>query len=297
MSILALDVGGTHLRSAWVDGLDVSAERRTRPDLTRICSTAGPSAKRELLHVLLTHIEQRLAGRRSRTVALAFPGFVTADGVLLASPNLPGIRNLDLRDAFHERGLEAAVANDGLCAARGAWLLENPRPASLALATLGTGLGGGLILDGRPVFGDGGTAMEIGHLPAVDDGHPCGCGKRGCLEQYVSAQALSRLDDRGREPEQIAAAARDGDQHAAAIFAGAGFHLGRGLAQLVLLVDVRIIRVGGGLSRSWDLMEDPFHRSLDDHLIPPLRGRIDVAPVPPQMVDRIGLIGAADLAL
>ncbi len=301
MNILALDVGGTHLRSAWVSGGKVRGDRRVRADLSGLTGQAGEKAEEKLLASLLAHVHERLAEDGAPAVAVAMPGFIDRAGVIAASPNLPGVRDFPLQRLLSEElGLPVKVANDALCAARGAWLLETPRPPSLAIFTLGTGVGGGLVLDGRPVVGDGGTGMEIGHLTAVPEGHPCGCGKRGCLEQYASAAALARLDARmggvGRDAKALAEAARDGETGARRLFQDAGAHLGRAAAALVLLVDVRTIRFGGGMSRAWGLMESSLHESLDAHLIPPLRGRIDVAPVPPSEIDRIGLTGAADLA-
>lgn len=301
MSILALDVGGTHLRSAWVDRGEVSDDLRERSDMSGVCKNAGESAATQLAEILSNHIRERLAQRAAESVALGMPGFINADGVVIASPNLQGVLNFPLRQELEaELGLPVTVANDALCAACGAWMLEHPRPRSLAVLTLGTGVGGGLILDGHPVVGDGGTAMEIGHLVAVPEGHLCGCGKRGCLEQYASASALTRLDaadgEGGRDSEILAVAARNGEKRAGELFHAAGNHLGYAVATLVLLVDVHTIRIGGGLSRSWDLMEKGFQSGLDTHLMAPLRGCIDVRPVPEKEIDRIGIIGAAALA-
>ena len=302
MRIMALDVGGTHIRSAWVKDGEVYDDLRVRADLSSICGNAGEHAEMQLVETLTGHIRERLSQHPARAVALGMPGFIDIEGMVIASPNLPGVRDFPLRKNLETKlGLAVTVVNDALCAACGAWLLERPRPRSLAILTLGTGVGGGLILDGQPVVGDGGTAMEIGHLLAVPEGYRCGCGKHGCLEQYASASALARLDGTsngiGRDSEKLAVAARGGEKKAGDLFRGAAAHLGHAVATLVLLVDVRTIRFGGGLSRSWDLMEEEFHKSLDKHLIPPLRGRIDVSPVPEKEIDRIGLIGAADLAL
>ena len=300
-SILALDVGGTHVRSAWVIEGEVRGDERVRADLTDLTARAGKVAERELLAALVDHIQGRLTESAAEAVAVGMPGFINGEGVIAASPNLPGVTDFPLQGLLREKlGTPVVVANDALCAARGAWLLEAPRPRSLAIVTLGTGVGGGLILEGRPVAGDGGTAMEIGHLPMVAEGQTCGCGKRGCLEQYASAPALRRLDaeegGEGRGGKALARAAKEGEQKAKGIFDQAGAYLGRAVATLVLLVDVRTIRIGGGLSRSWNLFAGSFQASLDQHLIPPLRGLIDVAPVNPAEIDRIGLLGAADLA-
>jgi len=301
MSVLALDIGGTNLRSAFVEGLDVEAERRVEADFSQLTRRAGQRAEEELLAALLEHISRRLEERPVEAVAAGMPGFISRRGVVLASPNLPGVENLELARRLEEGlGRPVVVANDGLAAAYGAWLLEGRRPPSLAILTLGTGVGGGLVLDRRPVVGDGGTAMEMGHLPAVDEGHPCGCGKRGCLEQYASASAVRRLDQEagggGRDAAELAEAARRGEELARRLFREAGGHLGRAVATLILIADVRAIRFGGGMSAAWDLLVEGFQDSLNRHLIPPLRGLIDAGPVEPGQIDRVGLIGAAGLA-
>lgn len=301
MSILALDVGGTHVRSAWVCKGVLKGDQRVRANLKGLTSAAGQDAEPKLLETLVAHIRERFSEGSATAVALGMPGFIDGEGTISASPNLVGIRDFPLQQLLTDAlKLPVIVANDALCAARGAWLGESPRPRSLAIITLGTGVGGGLILDGRPVTGDGGTAMEIGHLLMVPDGHPCGCGKRGCLEQYASAEALARLDtldgSQRRGGKALAMAAEEGEVKARKLFHDAGTYLGRAVAALVLMVDVRTIRFGGGLSRSWNLLEKAFHETLSADLIPPLRGCIDVAPIPSDKIDQIGLIGAADLA-
>ncbi|MDP3936543.1 MAG: ROK family protein [Deltaproteobacteria bacterium] len=299
--ILALDVGGTHIRSAWVTDSGMRDDERVHADLRGLTTAAGAGAQEALLAALVQHIELRLEEGNAHAVALGMPGFIDRHGVIAASPNLPGISDFPLKRLLGERlTLPVTVANDALCAARGAWLLEDPRPPSLAMLTLGTGVGGGLVLDGRPVIGDGGTAMEIGHIPMVPKGHPCGCGKRGCLEQYASATALTRIDAEaggpGRDARELAEAANSGEARAREIYQDAGRYLGLGVATLVQLVDVRTVRIGGGLTRSWNLLEPGLRSSLDENLIPPLRGKIDVAPVAPERIDQIALLGAADLA-
>lgn len=301
MSVLALDVGGTHVRSAWVNDRKVSDDRRVRMDLSGVARSRAAKAAEEVSKLILDHIRARLQQRAANAVALGVPGFIDKSGTVIASPNIPGVIFFPLQERMaQELGLPVVVANDALCAAQGQWVLEDPQPASLAMLTLGTGVGGGLVLDGRPVVGEGGTAMEIGHITVVPGGLPCGCGKKGCLEQYASGSGLERQDaamhGAGRDAASLAAAAGKGESAACELFERAGVYLGVVVAALVLLVDVRTIRIGGGVSRSWHLMEQAFAGAMNDRLIPPLRGKVDVAPVAPSMIDQIGILGAADLA-
>ena len=302
MNILALDVGGTHVRSAWVRNNSVHEEVMDRTELSRISNKAGGSANQAVLEALLTHIRERLAHQSADAVALGVPGFITAEGIIITSPNLPGLKEFPLEALLKKTlGMEVVVANDALCAARGAWFIENPRPKSLAILTLGTGVGGGLIVDGRPLFGDGGTAMEIGHVTVVPDGRLCGCGKRGCLEQYASATALKKMDSeseggKSRGAHLLAEDALRGEPSALELYKQAGRRLGQAVAALVMLTDVRTVRIGGGLSRAWELLADDFAEQMEKDLIPALHGKIDTGPVAADMVDRVGLIGAAALA-
>ena len=301
MNILALDVGGTHVRSAWVQDNTVHEDVQKRTELSKISKDAGDRANQAVLEELLSHIRERLNQRKADAVAVGAPGFINAEGVIITSPNLPGLKEFPLEALLKKTlGVEVIVANDALCAARGAWIIENPRPNSLAILTLGTGVGGGLIIDGRPIFGDGGTAMEIGHVTVVPDGRLCGCGKRGCLEQYASATALKKMDSeseggKGRGAHLLAEDALKGERSALDLFKQAGRRLGQAVAALVQMTDVRTVRIGGGLSRSWDLLADEFAEQMEKDLIPALHGKIDTGPVAPGMIDRVGLIGAADL--
>jgi glucokinase len=301
LSVLALDVGGTHVRSAWVEGRVIHNDQRVLTDLSGVARSLGEKAEEGVLNLLLEHIRARLQDGPAEALALGVAGFIDSKGVVIASPNIPGVSEFPLRERLEVAlGVPVMVANDGLCAAQGQWLLERRQPRSLAILTLGTGVGGGLILDGRPVVGDGGTAMEIGHISVVRDGSPCGCGKAGCLEQYASASALVRRDaalsSTGRDAKTLSQAARNGENTARELFHQAGSYVGVAVAHLVLMVDVRTVRIGGGLSRSWDLMERAFTESLAEYLIPPLRNVVDVAPVPQSKIDHIGMLGAAHLA-
>lgn len=152
----------------------------------------------------------------------------------------------------------------------------------IVAVTVGTGIGGGLILEGRLRRGSHGVASEVGHLNAVPDGRPCSCGRRGCLEQYASGHALVRE-------------AREGDPDALESFAVVGTWLGRGLADLAAVIDPEAFIVGGGVSEAGELLLARARSTLTAKVI----GK-DGRPVPPvipaSLGNRAGLVGAADLA-
>jgi glucokinase len=184
------------------------------------------------------------------------------------------------------------------------------------MITVGTGIGGGIVLNGRLWRGANGIAGELGHIQSVPDGHPCGCGRLGCLEQYASGNALVRFARAGarQEPEraarllelaggdalaiagrQVTEAARDGDGVARDAFGQIGYWLGVAMADLAQSFDPQILVVGGGVIDAGDLLMGPAETSYRDQL--KQRGRFPVADVvAAQTGNTAGVVGAADLA-
>src|SRR6266508_3366021 len=187
---------------------------------------------------------------------------------------------------------------------------------SMVLFTVGTGIGGGIILGGELVRGAHGIAGELGHTVSVPDGHPCGCGRLGCLEQYASGKALVRfaqqaathqpasapvlLDLAGGDATAITgvmvtAAAREGDHAALSAFDQIGYWLGSAMADAVQILDPQVIVIGGGVSEAGKLLLDPvrigYRKALKQ------RGRLPVAEVRAALLGNLaGVVGAADLA-
>jgi glucokinase len=244
------------------------------------------------------------------------------------APNLAW-RNEPLRVRVADQvGLPVVVENDANAAAWAEFRFGSAREVdnSMALFTVGTGIGGGLVLDGRLWRGAHGMAAEMGHARVVPDGRLCGCGRTGCFEQYASGSALVRaareraladpatahrlleLAGGGRPGagrlgelvEQIngplvTQAAREGDPAARAAFAEVGHWLGSGMADLVQLLDVEIIVVGGGVVEAGELLLAPARAAFVDQLA--ARSSLPVAPVvAARMGNLAGVVGAADLA-
>ncbi len=310
--VLALDVGGTHIRMAIVDGAGrISDSQRIEARLSALPATAD--ANGEVTRMLAGHIEAMLSRHPDiAAIGLGFPGFIHG-GVVRSSPNIPGIADLPLAARLGERmGRPVGVENDAALAALGESRHGEDAPLDCLLhLTLGTGVGGGLVLNGVPYVGENGMAMEIGHLCVRPDcspdrfprgGRPCGCGNRGCLEAYASASSVaarwreaSGADGaRATDAREIHRRALEGDALARRILEEAGDCLGLALAQAVNLLDVRHVRVGGGMSAAWDVLAGPMRRALDAHLIPPLKGAVDVRPS--RLGDHAALLGAASLA-
>jgi glucokinase len=186
----------------------------------------------------------------------------------------------------------------------------------MALFTVGTGIGGGLVIGGALIRGANGIAAEMGHVRVVPGGLPCGCGRLGCLEQYASGKALVRyarelaqadpasaqilLDMTGGSLEPLTGplvtrAAQAGDVASRAAFAEVGRWLGSGLADHVQVVDPEVLVVGGGVIDAGDLLLGPTREAFIEQLA--ARGRLPVAPVvAAEMRNTAGVVGAADLA-
>ena len=299
---LGVDLGGTNLRCGVVSGLEVRRESRWRLDLARELPGLKPvAARRHVLAALEAALREVLReAPEVRGVGIGVPGYVDgASGRLIAAPNLPGISNLDLAAPLtHALGLPVMVENDALCAAWGEYRRLARPPAHFAFLGLGTGIGGGLIVNGQPYRGAGGLAMEVGHVTWRPGGRLCGCGRRGCVERYASASGLSlnyrALTGLPLEASDIAARARAGESAARQAIARSMRALARLLAHLAHITDVRHYAIGGGLSAAWPLLLPPLRAALDAELIPVLRGRLRLTRA--SGGDQSGIIGAALLA-
>jgi glucokinase len=309
--VFAADLGGTHLRVATVDRGGTIYCRQMQ-------STPQAEKPNEIVHALIDAVrkcerETAELGGAISAVSIAVPGTVNvAEGVVVKAPNVPSLDGFRLGAAL-ESELEWPVIleNDANAAAVGEmWQGAGRGHCTIICVTLGTGVGGGIILDGKLWRGANGSAAEIGHI-GVDPfgGVPCTCGSRGCLEVYASATAIVRMtrEARPRYPnsvlhntedltsEKIYQAGKDGDELAIEVFRRMGVYLGIGLASLINVLDPEIVIIGGGLSRGWELFEKHMHQQILERAFPiPARC---VKIVRAQCGDDAGLLGAARLAL
>lgn len=217
-------------------------------------------------------------------IGIAAPS-VSKSGVILAPANLKW-GDLRLAEAVSTRlHLPVAVMNDANAAALGERLYGAARGLkNFAVITLGTGVGCGLVLDGRLIEGRNGFAGEFGHMSVVPGGRECGCGKRGCLETYVSAPGICRtacellasekitttladIPPSQLTAEKIAELAQRGDPLAKRVFERTGAILGRSLADLAALIDPEAIVLLGGVARAQDLLVTPARQAFEEHLL------------------------------
>ncbi len=301
--LIGMDVGGTNLRLGVLQAGAVVEEMRVAANFSEICKTHTPDeAWQQILTISADLIKAALKKHpKIRAVGIGFPGFIDPVTHKIAqSPNLPGLLNVDLStDLSALIGLPVVVENDALVAAYGEFCSLNGAYSDLIYVGLGTGVGGGLVLNGRPFAGQHGMSMEIGHMITVPHGRLCGCGNHGCMEQYASASGVAisyqEATSKKNTADAIATLARAGDIAAINAYETAGLNLANAVSHMVKVLDVRLIVIGGGMSQAWGLLAPAFQRALDAALIPVLRGKIEIRVS--TSGDQAGIIGAALLSV
>jgi glucokinase len=309
---IGVDIGGTKILAGTVteDGEIVSTARRPTPR----------NEAESVLDVVAEVVRELVdgAGDEVVSVGVGVAGLVDADrSRVYFAPNLrwSQVPVRALLEASTQ--LPVVVENDGNIAAWGEYRFGAGKGTSdLVLITVGTGIGGGIVINGQLFRGAHGAAGEIGHINAVPDGRPCGCGRNGCLEQYASGNALVRearslaaerrseagvllsLGDGTPEDVQgthVTEAARAGDPIATEAFTIVGTWLGRGMADLAATLDPELFVVGGGVSDAGDLLLASARQTLADKLIGQQNRPSPLVKVA-ELANEAGLVGAADLA-
>jgi glucokinase len=291
---IGVDFGGTALKAALVENgtvLETCTAPTPRGD--------APSATMERIAALVKELRPK-----PEAVGLAIPGEVDDDGVCIRLPNVPGFEGFGIVEDLEARvGCPVRAENDATVAALGELRHGHGREhESFLLLTLGTGIGGGWVLDGSLRRGAHGFAGEVGHL-MIDpspDAWRCGCGLTGCLEAYAGTAGLQRAwreaggeGPREAGPERIAAAARAGDEAALAAFAGMGRALGLGIASLQNALDLDAIVLTGGISASVDLVEPALRETLESRSYADALARVPL--LPSVLGASAGMVGAAEL--
>ena len=260
---VGVDLGGTAIKAGAISAAGEIIERRSIPaELER-----GP----EDLSGRIAELAREL--NFNGTIGIGVPGLLDRDaGSVIMSANLHQIDGFALVDAVAERlgvpSSKVALENDANVAALGeAWAGAGKEEDDFLLVTLGTGVGGGVVLGGELQTGEGGLAGEIGHICVTPGGLLCGCGKRGCLETLASATAARRrAKELGLTEDlpQLSSEARSGDSKAKELFFEIGRDLGRGLAAPTVLLDLRVYVIGGGFGAALDLLRPGIEAGLEE---------------------------------
>ena len=283
MNHVGIDVGGTKCHGVCIshDGNIVREVRYPTPHATELID-------------LLESMYGELGG--SGTLGIGVPGLISHDGIVHASPNLRGARNTPVGPQLRSRISEIVhVENDATCAAFGEWKVGAARGAQNAvMVTLGTGIGGGIVMGGVLQRGAHGFAGEIGHIIVERNGVLCPCGLRGCWERYASGSALRDLSG-GVSGEELFVAFHAGEQHAQQVVNVFAEWIAVGLASLTNTCDPEVIVIGGGVVESltsvFDIVVTHFSASLYSSDLRP-HPRL----LPAALGEKAGAIGAAQLA-
>ena len=305
-----VDVGGTKIAGGVVD------EDGTILEELRVES---PATDAEAIEVAIAGLVNELASRHDiSAVGVGAAGYVDKTrSIVMFAPNIAW-RNVNLKAELEPRvDLPVVIENDANAAAWAEFRYGAGHDVNdLLLVTVGTGVGGGVVLDGELYRGAYGAGAEIGHMRVVPNGILCGCGNHGCFEQYASGSAMVRearaaagsgavlarglLDRAGHDPEKIdgpliTEAARDGDPFAIEQLATVGRWLGEGIASLAAVLDPAMVVVGGGVSEADELLLAPARAAFAREVVgSAYRPTSDLRKA--RLGNRAGLIGAADLA-
>jgi glucokinase len=314
LPVLAIDLGGTKIIAAIVSNQGRVMAREYRPTL----ADEGPQA---VINRVLSTIDRLLSLRKVgssqlSSISIAAAGAINFEkGLVTSSPNLPGWQNIPLRDIVREKyRVNTFLINDASAAALGEHRFGAGREVNnLVLLTLGTGIGGGIIINGRLYSGPCGSAGEIGHMTIDVNGPRCSCGNIGCLEMLASGtavakEAISRIRQGERSSltdivegkiesitaEKVGVAAQGGDSLALEVVLKAATYLGVGMVNLVNIFNPEMIIVGGGMAKMGDLLLDPARQVVRERAFQLPAQAVSI--VPAQLGDDAGVLGAAIFA-
>ncbi|GAA3859592.1 ROK family protein [Saccharothrix violaceirubra] len=291
--VLALDVGGTKIAGALVDGAGATRRfvRRSTPAV-------------DVWPVVAEVVEETLDGTSVSGVGIACAGPVDTTAGTASPINVTAWQRFPLRDQVRALVPDVPVelAGDGACMALGEHRFGAGDSRFLLGLVVSTGVGGGLVLDGRPYGGRTGNAGHVGHVVVEPDGEPCACGGRGCVETVAGGP---RMVDWARRkgwqaPENadaalLAAAALAGEELPKAAFDRAGRAVGLAIVATAAVCDLDLAVVGGGVAQAGDLLLDPVRAAVADHAGLSYLDSLRVAPA--RLGNRAGLVGAAALVL
>jgi glucokinase len=289
MRIIGIDIGATYIKAG------VVLEEKV------IHETKIPTPLPQELSYEIIELAKELDGDK---LGVGMPGLVTEDGIVYSPPNLPGIERLPLKEILEkELKIPVRVSNDANCVALGEWKYGAGKgKKNLIVLTLGTGVGGGLIIDGKLYTGRG-FAGEVGHITIEPNGPLCRCGNYGCLEAFVGSDYMVERTLKGINlgvdtslsscteitPEDISEHAKAGDRFAKDIIEEVGYYLGTGIANLASILDPEIVIVGGGVSNAGEILFNRIRNTVQRRLY--TRNQLDI--VCAELGDKGGILGSA----
>lgn len=287
-TVIGVDLGGTAIKlGRYTATGDCLA--------SLVIDTPQPATPTAVTEAIAAAIQQLDPDRGAIAIGIGTPGPADAAGrIARVAINLEGWRDVPLADWMEAAtGRSTILANDANCAGLGeAWLGAGRQFQDLLVLTLGTGVGGAVILGGELFTGRTGAAGELGLITLNPDGPPCNSGNQGSLEQYTSVQAVRRRT--GLEPHQVAAKAAAGDLEAIAFWAAYGRDLGAGLASLIYIFTPEAVVIGGGISAGAQWFFPAMEAEVNRRVLPSSREGLQIAVA--ELGNQAGMAGAARLA-
>jgi glucokinase len=264
---IGVDLGGTNLRVAAIDAVGKVLHRVGVP----ANYDDGPDHVIDQIVTIVQQIRTEFGTELLRGVGIGVPGYIDMKaGVIIGSANLPGFEGLPVRDRIQKHlSTPIIIENDANAAAVGEmWMGAGRNFKDLILLTLGTGIGGGIVIDGRVLHGSQGMAGEFGHMTVFPEGNPCGCGNYGCLEKHASAtaiEAMGRMMHFGHEINAAAdvfALAQQGNVRALMVFEAMGRALGIALANLINVFNFPLYLISGGPLPAWEFFAPAMFKEV-----------------------------------
>ncbi|EKQ70960.1 transcriptional regulator/sugar kinase [Leptolyngbyaceae cyanobacterium JSC-12] len=286
--VIGIDLGGTALKFGCFGPEGTCLKSLSIP-------TPQPATPETVVATMSDAIAQLDSEQHAIAIGVGTPGPADAAGrIARVAINLSGWHDVPLADWLEAKtGRPTIIANDANCAGLGeAWLGAGRWYRNLILLTLGTGVGGAVILDGKLFVGHHGTAAELGLITLNPNGPPCNSGNQGSLEQYVSVQAIRRRT--GLEPKELGEMALAGDPKALAFWQDYGKDLGAGLASLIYVLTPEAVVIGGGVSASADFFLPAVQAEIERRVLPSSRAGLQLLKA--ELGNQAGIVGAAKLA-
>lgn len=288
LEVIGIDLGGTAIKLGRfrMDGTCVQALSVVTPQ------PATPTAVVDVMVEAIAHLDPK---QEAIAIGIGTPGPADAAGrIARVAINLTGWLDVPLADWVEAKtGCPTVLANDANCAGLGeAWLGAGRRFRNLILLTLGTGVGGAIILEGKLFTGHQGTAGELGLITLNPNGPRCNSGNQGSLEQYISVQAIRRRT--GKDPAELGVLARKGDKFALEFWESYGHDLGAGLASHVYILTPEAIVIGGGVSASAEFFFPAALAEIERRVLPSSREGLQLLTA--ELGNQAGIVGAAKLA-
>lgn len=311
---IGVDLGGTNIKFGLVSADGKIVKRARIP-------TQAQTGPKPVLRRLINVVRRLMKGYPVRSIGIGAAGLIDHEhGVIRVPPNLPGWDGTPVKEILERAlGIPCAVSNDVNCCALGELRFgAGVGRSDLFCLTLGTGVGGGIIANGKLVIGANGVAGEIGHTVIFPDGQICRCGSRGCLECYVGAEyivqrAVARLRMQGPKlkfrslirrytgnrlervtPKIISRAAQHGDECAREVIEEVGYYVGLAVSNVVQLLDPGLVVIGGGVSGFGKPLLDAIRRTVEERVIKFPGRKLSI--VLSTLGDDAGVLGASQLA-